>query len=68
MRKQRWTIIYRLFGRSKTSEAWPTLFPAPVPVKVFFEFYANSVAGKGKSGVISVGEFHKALSLGGTNI
>lgn len=36
MERQQWTIIYRWFGRSRTSETWPVLFPALVPVKSSF--------------------------------
>ena len=38
MKKRQWAIIYRLFGRSRTREAWPTLFPALVPVKSSLNF------------------------------
>lgn len=31
MEKRRWTIIYRLFGRSRESETWPTSLPARFP-------------------------------------
>ena len=38
MKKRQWAIIYRLFGRSRTRETWPTLFPALVPVKSSLNF------------------------------
>ena len=38
MKKRQWAIIYRLFGRSRTRETWPTLFPAVVPVKSSLNF------------------------------
>lgn len=42
--------------------------PSPGSCKVFFQFYANNVSEKGKLEIISVGAFHNALPLTGTNI
>lgn len=38
MKKRQWAIIYRLFGRGRTRETWPTLFPALVPIKSSLNF------------------------------